>query len=93
MADVATPSAAAVATAGATAGKTKPQFVKPEKPDDEAFKTAEAKAKQEHVTAQEKFVGALHLYPLQATSPICTLDCRWWDPSCYNPQFLICLRY
>ncbi|KAF2495190.1 hypothetical protein BU16DRAFT_461503 [Lophium mytilinum] len=63
MADVATPSAATLATSDATAStasaeKSKPQFVKPEKPDEEKFHKEEPKAKKEHAAAQEKFNAA-----------------------------------
>ncbi|KAH7336743.1 hypothetical protein BKA66DRAFT_577468 [Pyrenochaeta sp. MPI-SDFR-AT-0127] len=52
MADVATPSAAPVATTDAAQGKQ--QIVKPEKPDEEKYKADLAKAEKEHTAAQEK---------------------------------------
>lgn len=53
MAELATPSAAQVATADATAPQ---QHVRPEKPDDDKFKEALAKAEKEHQAAQDKLV-------------------------------------
>ncbi|KAF2477843.1 uncharacterized protein BDR25DRAFT_275312 [Lindgomyces ingoldianus] len=53
MADVATPSAAKVATTDVPKGKQ--QVVKPEKPDEETYKEELAKAEKEHAAAQQKF--------------------------------------
>jgi hypothetical protein len=55
MADTA---AAAAPTKGADApsSKSKQQFVKPEKPDEEKYKTELAKLEKEHAGLQEKFV-------------------------------------
>jgi uncharacterized coiled-coil DUF342 family protein len=55
MAELATPSAAQVATADATAPQ---QHVRPEKPDDDKFKEALAKAEKEHQAAQDKLNAA-----------------------------------
>lgn len=60
MADVATPSAAQVATADASAPEGKQQHVRPEKPDEETYKEDLAKAEKVHSAAQEKYVS----YPL-----------------------------
>lgn len=57
MADVATPPAAQVATADASAPQGKQQVVKPEKPDEEKYATDLAKAEKEHTAAQEKLVS------------------------------------
>lgn len=57
MADVATPSAAQVATADASAPQGKQQIVKPEKPDEEKYAADLAKAEKEHAAAQEKLVS------------------------------------
>jgi hypothetical protein len=90
MADVATPSAAKVATSSE-----KQQVVKPEQPDEAKYKEDLAKAEKEHTAAQEKFVSALQtplhtnskysqardanirsLYPLPATSqPVAVCVC------------------
>lgn len=53
MAELATPSAAQVATADATAPQ---QHVRPEKPDEDKYKEALAKAEKEHQAAQDKLV-------------------------------------
>lgn len=58
MADVATPSAAKVATPDASAPEGKQQIVKPEKPDEAAFKEGLAKLEKAHTAAQEKFVSS-----------------------------------
>lgn len=57
MADVATPSAAKVATADTSVPEGKKQVVRPEKPDEEKFKEQLAKAEKEHTAAQEKLVS------------------------------------
>ncbi|KAF2134558.1 hypothetical protein P153DRAFT_305048 [Dothidotthia symphoricarpi CBS 119687] len=55
MAEFATPSAAQVATADASAApQEKQQITKPEKPDEEKYKTDLAQAEKEHTAAQEK---------------------------------------
>ena len=56
MAELATPSAAQVATADATAPQEKQQVVRPEKPDEDQYKEDLAKAEKEHQAAQEKLV-------------------------------------
>lgn len=56
MAELATPSAAQVATADATAPQEKQQHVRPEKPDEDKYKEDLAKAEKEHQAAQEKLV-------------------------------------
>lgn len=60
MADLATPSAAQIGTSGAakTAPKGNP-VVKPEKPDEEAYKTELAKAEKELKAAEERMVCGL----------------------------------
>ncbi|KAF9696621.1 hypothetical protein EKO04_005332 [Ascochyta lentis] len=58
MAELATPSAAQVATADATAPQEKQQTVRPEKPDEDQFKEDLAKAEKEHQAAQEKLNAA-----------------------------------
>jgi hypothetical protein len=65
MADVATPSAAKVATSSE-----KQPVVKPEQPDEAKYKEELAKAEKEHTAAQEKFVSAFqtplhrfHVFP------------------------------
>ncbi|KAH6643768.1 hypothetical protein C7974DRAFT_324773 [Boeremia exigua] len=58
MAELATPSAAQVATADATAPQDKQQIVRPEKPDDDKYKEDLAKAEKEHQAAQEKLNAA-----------------------------------
>jgi len=59
MADMATPSAAAMSTMDAEAptGKGKPQVVKPEKPDEEQYKKDVEKAEKEHAEAKKKLVS------------------------------------
>lgn len=56
MAELATPSAAQVATADATAPQEKQQNARPEKPDEDKYKEDLAKAEKEHQAAQEKLV-------------------------------------
>lgn len=57
MAELATPSAAQVATSDATAPQEKQQqTVRPEKPDEDKYKEDLAKAEKEHQVAQDKFV-------------------------------------
>jgi uncharacterized coiled-coil DUF342 family protein len=56
MADVAAP--AAPKGADAPASKSKQQFVKPERPDEEAYKTELAKLEKENAAATEKFNAA-----------------------------------
>jgi len=60
MAEMATPSAAKVATADTAAPEGKQQkqeFVKPEKPDEAVYKEGLAKFEKEHEAAREKFVS------------------------------------
>jgi hypothetical protein len=59
MADVATPSAAKLATADAPAADGKQQHTRPEKPDEDAYKEELAKVEKAHAAAQEKAVSAL----------------------------------
>lgn len=59
MADLSTPSAAEIGTAGAANTVTKDKStpaVKPERPDEEVYKTELAKAEKELKTAEEKLV-------------------------------------
>ena len=72
MAEKATPSAAKVATADTAAPEGKQQkqdFVKPEKPDEAAFKEGLAKFDKEHEAAREKLVSST------ISSPRCQLHC------------------
>lgn len=57
MADVATPSGAAMFDGGAQDKKEKKVIEKPEKPDEETYKAALKKAEKEHATSMEKFVS------------------------------------
>lgn len=59
MAELATPSAAQVATAEATAPQEKQQNVRPEKPDEDKYKEDLAKAEKEHQAAQDKLVRSV----------------------------------
>lgn len=59
MAELATPSAAQVATADATAPQEKQQNVRPEKPDEDQYKEDLAKAEKEHSAAQDKLVRCI----------------------------------
>lgn len=62
MADLSTPSAANMATADGdpTASKAKPAPVaRPERPDEEQYKTELAKAEKELKSSEERMVGAL----------------------------------
>jgi hypothetical protein len=61
MADVATPSSAAMFDGGAQDKKEKKVVEKPEKPDEEAYKAALKKAEKEHSTSMDKFVSAIPL--------------------------------
>jgi hypothetical protein len=58
MADLATPSAAQISTSGAakTAPKQNSSVVKPEKPDEEAYKAELAKAEKDLKAAEERMV-------------------------------------
>jgi hypothetical protein len=55
MADVATPSAAAIFDAAAE--KAKPVAEKPNKPDEDAYKVTLKKAEKEHQDSMSKFVS------------------------------------
>ncbi|KAF2196919.1 hypothetical protein GQ43DRAFT_404122 [Delitschia confertaspora ATCC 74209] len=60
MADVATPSTTKMTTADVSStkdSKPKQEFVKPEKPDEEKYKSDLAKLEKEHAAAQEKFAA------------------------------------
>jgi hypothetical protein len=61
MADLATPSAAQISTSGAakTAPKQTSAVVKPEKPDEEAYKAELAKAEKDLKAAEERMVSLL----------------------------------
>jgi len=58
MADVATPSGAAMFDAGGASEK-KPAITKPEKPDEEAYKANLKKAEKEHTDVMTKLVSQL----------------------------------
>lgn len=58
MAELATPSAASISTSDPTPTKNgKPPVVKPERPDEEQFKAAEAKLEKELKAAQDRVVS------------------------------------
>jgi hypothetical protein len=57
MADVATPSAATIATSDETA-KSKTHVEKPDKPDDAEYKKGLAIKEKEHKTKQDAYVGS-----------------------------------
>lgn len=58
MADLATPSAAAISTIDAGAEPAEKQLkTKPEKPNDQLYKESLSKAEKEHAAAQEKVVS------------------------------------
>lgn len=57
MADVATPSGAAMFDAGNTDKKKAERLEKPEKPDEAAYKASLAKAEKELAASLEKLVG------------------------------------
>ena len=59
MADIANPS-----TIDAAASHGKQHVVKPEKPDEEQYKTDLAKVEKEHTAAQEKLVSKIALIGL-----------------------------
>ncbi len=59
MADVATPSGAAMFDAG---GPNTKENKKPEKPDEDAYKAALKKAEKEHADSMAKFVSELLSY-------------------------------
>jgi hypothetical protein len=85
MAELATPSAAQVATADATAPQ---QHVRPEKPDDDKFKEALAKAEKEHQAAQDKLVRYICNISLSRSHMfIANTRCRR-SPSDCGPQTL-----
>lgn len=56
MADVGTPSAIDISTSNATPEVEKQHKAKPEKPDEDIYKTDLLKAEKEHAAAQEKLV-------------------------------------
>lgn len=60
MADVGTPSAIDISTSNATPEVEKQHKAKPEKPDEDKYKTELSKAEKEHAAAQEKLVCLLH---------------------------------
>lgn len=63
MADLATPSGAAMFDAGGPTEKKQPAFTKPEKPDEEVYKAAVKKAEKEHADVMAKLVSILTLHP------------------------------
>lgn len=64
MADLATPSAAAISTVGAAktapASKDKAPVVKPERPDEEAYKTELAKREKDLKASEERLVRGMN---------------------------------
>jgi hypothetical protein len=56
MADVATPSGAAMFDAGGAEKKKPEKLEKPEKPDEETYKAALKKAEKDHADSMAKFV-------------------------------------
>lgn len=56
MADVATPSGAAMFDAGGAEKKKPERLEKPEKPDEEVYKASLKKAEKDHADAMAKFV-------------------------------------
>jgi recombinational DNA repair ATPase RecF len=70
MAELATPSAAQVATADATAPQEKQQNARPEKPDEDKYKEDLAKAEKEHSAAQDKLVGS-HNFDVRLVARTC----------------------
>lgn len=56
MADVATPSGAAMFDAGGAEKKKPERLEKPERPDEEAYKAALTKAEKDHADSMTKFV-------------------------------------
>jgi hypothetical protein len=75
MAELATPSAAQVATADAAAPQEKQQNVRPEKPDEEQYKEDLAKAEKEHQAAQDKLVGS-HNFDIRLVARTCLSQAR-----------------
>ena len=75
MAELATPSAAQVATADATAPQEKQQSVRPEKPDEDKYKEDLAKAEKEHQAAQDKLVG-FHNFDFRLVARTCVSRAR-----------------
>ena len=77
MAEVATPSGAAMFDGGSTVEKKK--IEKPEKPDEEAYKANLKKAEKEHADAMVKFVRAYLLrcsvHKLRPSSGDCMYIC------------------
>lgn len=63
MADVGTPSAIDMSTSNTTPAVEKHHKAKPEKPDEEKYKTDLAKAEKEHAAAQERLVCLLNVTP------------------------------
>jgi Spy/CpxP family protein refolding chaperone len=79
MADLATPSAAQISTSGAAkiAPKQTSSVVKPEKPDEEAYKAELAKAEKELKAAEERMVRSSVVMRQVACPPgIDALACR-----------------
>lgn len=70
MAELATPSAAQVATADAAASQEKQQNVRPEKPDEDKYKEDLAKAEKEHQAAQDKLVCS-HNFDVRLVARTC----------------------
>lgn len=63
MADVGTPSAIDISTSNPTPEVEKQHKAKPERPDDEKYRTDLSKAEKEHASAQEKLVCLLNGNP------------------------------
>ena len=72
MADIATPSAAAISTIDAGSEPSqKPQKTKPERPDEQLYKESLAKAQKEHAASQERVVRLSNLnLPVSNHDPI-----------------------
>lgn len=81
MAELATPSAAQVATTDATAPQEKQQIVRPEKPDEDKYKEDLAKAEKEHQAAQDKLVRFVISNTSLSRSHMSVADVRSRTPS------------
>jgi hypothetical protein len=66
MADLSTPSAAAMFDGGAE--KKKPEITKPEKPNEETYAALLKQAEKEHADANAKFVCSTHVQSFYSSS-------------------------
>ena len=93
MADVRTPSAIGMSISNTTPAVDKHHKAKPEKPDEEKYKTDLAKAEKEHAATQERLVCLLNVTPPVRISSSQTSVADLPDPLHYVQYTDICFIY